>query len=125
MMQSIALENLCSRVSAYLYIGASVQMAYSLGMHRDQVSDSGNIIEREQNRRIWWTLFMLDQEIASRGGSPAVIDERYVKVTTPMASEQVSNPSVPTEQSIIGSRFSSLDYTHLFPGRPSLYLYVG
>jgi hypothetical protein len=67
---------------------------------------------------------MLDQEIASRGGSPAVIDERYVKVTTPMASEQVSNFSVPTEQSIISSRFSSLDYTHLFPGRLSLCLYV-
>jgi hypothetical protein len=92
-------------------------MAYSLGMHRDQVSESGNTIEREQNRRIWWTLFMLDQEVASRGGSPAVIDERYVKVTTPMASEQVSQFSVSTEQSIISPRFSSLDYTHRFPGR--------
>jgi hypothetical protein len=72
-------------------------MAYSLGMHRDQVSESGNIIEREQNRRIWWTLFMLDQEIASRGGSPTVIDERYVKVTTPIASEQVSTFPMSTE----------------------------
>jgi hypothetical protein len=99
-------------------------MAYSLGMHRDQVSESGNMIEREQNRRIWWTLFMLDQEVASRGGSPAVIDERYVKVTTPMASEQVSNSSTPTEQSIINSRFSSLDYTHRFPGRRNPCLYV-
>lgn len=66
-----------------------MQMAYSLGMHRDQVSDSRNLIEREQNRRIWWTLFMLDQEIASRGGSPTIIDERYVKVTTSMPSERV------------------------------------
>lgn len=89
-IQSIALENLCSRVSSYLYMGASIQMAYSLGLHRDQMPDSGASMEREQNRRIWWTLFTLDQEIASRGGSPTLIDERHLKITTPMPSEQVT-----------------------------------
>lgn len=84
------MENLCSRVSAYLYMGASVQIAYSLGLHRDQLHETGSAIEREQNRRIWWTLFILDLEISARGGSPTVIDERYTKVTTPMSSEQVS-----------------------------------
>jgi hypothetical protein len=83
------MENLCSRVSAYLYVGASVQMAFSLGLHRDQASDSAPTMEREQNRRIWWTLFALDQELASRGGSPNIIDERFTKVATPMSSEQV------------------------------------
>jgi hypothetical protein len=83
------MENLCSRVSAYLYMGASVQMAFSLGLHRDQLAESGTAMEREQNRRIWWTLFQLDQELSSRGGSPTVIDERFTKVTTPMPSEQV------------------------------------
>jgi hypothetical protein len=83
------METLCSRVSAYLYMGASVQMAYSLGLHRDQLAETGTSLEREQNRRIWWTLFFLDQELASRGGSPNIIDERYTKVTTPMSSEQV------------------------------------
>ncbi|KAF2878234.1 aldehyde dehydrogenase-like protein [Massariosphaeria phaeospora] len=76
---SIALENLCSRVSSYLYMGASIQMAYSLGLHRDQMPESGASMEREQNRRIWWTLYTLDQEIASRGGSPTLIDERFLK----------------------------------------------
>lgn len=80
---------MCSRVSAYLYMGASVQMAFTLGLHRDQLPESGTSVEREQNRRIWWTLFILDQEISSRGGSPTVVDERYTKVTTPMSSEQV------------------------------------
>lgn len=83
------MENLCSRVSAYLYIGASIQIAFSLGLHRDQLHESGTTTEREQNRRIWWTLFILDQELASRGGSPAIIDERFTKVTTPLSSEQV------------------------------------
>jgi pyrroloquinoline quinone (PQQ) biosynthesis protein C len=85
------MENLCSRVSAYLYIGASVQMAYSLGLHRDQLAETETASEREQNHRIWWTLFTLDQELASRGGSPVIIDERFTKVNTPMSSEQVSN----------------------------------
>jgi hypothetical protein len=89
LVQSIAMENLCSRVSAYLYIGASVQMAFSLGLHRDQLAESATTLEREQNRRIWWTLFILDQELASRGGSPSIIDERFTKVTTPASSEQV------------------------------------
>lgn len=86
------MENLCSRVSAYLYMGASVQTAFSLGLHRDQVAESATAMEREQHRRIWWSLFQLDQELSSRGGSPTVIDERFTKVTTPMPSEQVSHP---------------------------------
>lgn len=86
------MENMCSRVSAYLYMGASVQMAFSLGLHRDQSPETGSSVEleRERNRRIWWTLFLLDQEMSSRGGSPTVIDERFTKVTTPSSSEQVS-----------------------------------
>jgi hypothetical protein len=68
-----------------------VQMAYSLGLHHDQLSENGGSMEREQNRRIWWTLFTLDQEIASRGGSPTLIDERSLKISTPLPSEQVRN----------------------------------
>jgi hypothetical protein len=90
------MENLCSRVSAYLYIGASVQMAFSLGLHRDQHTESATAMEREQNRRIWWTLFILDQELASRGGSPSIVDERFTKVSTPMSSEQVCQDSMLT-----------------------------
>lgn len=81
---------MCSRVASYLYMGASIQMAYSLGLHRDQMPESGKPMERERNRRIWWTLFMLDQEIASRGGSPNLINEQSLKVDTPLPSEQVS-----------------------------------
>ncbi|KAH8726089.1 aldehyde dehydrogenase-like protein [Phaeosphaeriaceae sp. PMI808] len=80
---SIAMENLCSRVSAYLYIGASVQIAFSLGLHRDQVADGATTVEQEQNRRIWWTIFTLDLELACRGGSPTIIDERFTRVLSP------------------------------------------
>ncbi|KAF2655699.1 aldehyde dehydrogenase-like protein [Lophiostoma macrostomum CBS 122681] len=80
---SIALENLCSRVSSYLYMGASIQMAFSLGLHRDQMPQSRSSLEREQYRRIWWTLFSLEQEVASRGGSPSII--LYPGMHTPLA----------------------------------------
>ncbi|KAI8943693.1 hypothetical protein NX059_001676 [Plenodomus lindquistii] len=95
-IMSLAMENMCSRVSAYLYMGASIQMAFSLGLHRDQLPEGGSSVEREQNRRIWWTLFLLDQEISMRGGSPTVVDERFTKVTTAMSSEQILYPGLHT-----------------------------
>lgn len=95
-IMSLAMENMCSRVSAYLYMGASIQMAFSLGLHRDQLPENGSSTERERNRRIWWTLFLLDQEISMRGGSPTVVDERFTKVTTAMSSEQILYPGLHT-----------------------------
>ncbi|KAJ4336462.1 hypothetical protein N0V95_008602 [Ascochyta clinopodiicola] len=50
---------------------------------------SGTEEDREENRRIWWTLFTLDLEIGLRGGSPSLIDERYVKITTLLPHERV------------------------------------
>ncbi|KAL1601505.1 hypothetical protein SLS60_006420 [Paraconiothyrium brasiliense] len=95
-IMSIALENLCSRTTSYLYMGASIQMAYSLGLHRDSINGSGASMELEQNRRIWWTLFTLDLEVASRGGAPTMIDERHLRITTPLPSEQVLYPGMHT-----------------------------
>ncbi|KAH9883016.1 hypothetical protein J1614_000383 [Plenodomus biglobosus] len=95
-IMSLAMENMCSRVSAYLYMGASIQMAFTLGLHRDQLPENGSSTERERNRRIWWTLFLLDHEISMRGGSPTVVDERFTKVTTAMSSEQILYPGLHT-----------------------------
>jgi aldehyde dehydrogenase (NAD+) len=121
--QSVAMENICSRVSAYLYMGASVQMAFSLGLHRDQLTEPGNSMEREQNRRIWWTLFQLDQDISSRGGSPTVIDERFTKVTTPMPSEQVGlQSSSPHEPILTMLRYYIPGYIPHYLGWQLLYL---
>lgn len=93
---SLASENLGFRITSYLYVGASIQIAYSLGLHHDKISISHNPVMRQQNRRIWWTLFMLDQEIAFRCGSPCLINERVLNVETPLPSEVVMNPGVNT-----------------------------
>ena len=106
-------------------MGASIQIAYSLGLHRDSITDSGASMEREQNRRIWWTLFTLDQEIASRGGSPTLIDERHLRITTPLPSEQVidhglsSSPRLTTIDPVSRNAHSSIMAHHIrFPMSP-------
>lgn len=50
--------------------------------------------EREENRRIWWTLTTLDLEIGLRGGSPTLIDERILKVTTSLPLERIGHEPV-------------------------------
>jgi hypothetical protein len=50
--------------------------------------------EREENRRIWWTVTSLDLEIGMRGGSPTLIDERILKVTTSLPLERIGRESV-------------------------------
>jgi len=115
-----------SRTSSYLYMGASIQIAYSLGLHRDQAPESASSMDREQNRRIWWTLFMLDLEIASRGGSPTLIDERHLKITTPLPSEQVSAESMRAYSSELTlDRYCTLGCIHRLLGRQHRYLYAG
>lgn len=66
-----------------------MQMAFTLGLHRDQMPESISSLEREQHRRLWWTMFNLEKEVAARSGSPTLVDERLLKVDTPLPSEQV------------------------------------
>lgn len=100
-------------------------MAFSLGLHRDQVDESATALDQEQHRRIWWTLFQLDQEISSRGGCPTIVDERFTKVTTPMPSERVWPISLILNVHILMCRRLYIQgCTHLFRGWPHQFLSV-
>lgn len=57
---------------------------------------SGSEEECEENRRIWWTLTTLDLEIGMRGGSPTLIDDRYLKITTSSPLERIGHKPVCT-----------------------------
>lgn len=51
-------------------------------------------LEREQNRRIWWTLYLLDYEIAHRYGNPCAVVEEVHDIQVQMPSEQVRIPQL-------------------------------
>lgn len=93
---SLALLTFKFRITSYLYMGTSMQIAFSLGLQQDQSPTTQSPMSRQQNRRIWWTLYILDQEVASRCGSPCVSDERSVRIQTPLPSEQILNPGTNT-----------------------------
>lgn len=93
---SLALQSFGFRVASYLHTGTCVQIAYSLGLQHDKSPASQSLVTRQQNRRIWWTIYTLDQEIASWAGNACVIDERSLNIHTPLPSEQVMNPGTNT-----------------------------
>jgi hypothetical protein len=74
---------------SYLCIGTSIRIAFSLGFQHDKSPTLQSAVKREQNRRIWSTLIILDQENASRCGSPCVCDERILTIQKSLPSEQV------------------------------------
>lgn len=90
MIKALALQIECYTNAAYLYIGTAVRTAYSLGMHVEKAAPpSRGRLEREQNRRIWWTLYLLDYEIAHRYGNPCAVVEEVHDIQVQMPSEQV------------------------------------
>jgi len=88
---SLALQTSCFRTTSYLYVGLAVRIAFSLGLHRDKSHlYPRSPVEKEYARRVWWTLYLLDQEIAIYTGNCSAINEEGTGLTTPLPSEQVS-----------------------------------
>lgn len=85
-MQSYAFSN-----SAYLYVGIAVRMAFSLGLHLDKYFSSHDLVQKEHARRIWWSLDILDQEMAFRVGKPCLAGSPTgADWQSPLPSEQVT-----------------------------------
>ncbi|KAH8814890.1 hypothetical protein F5884DRAFT_770330 [Xylogone sp. PMI_703] len=92
----IILENFGFRIGSYIYIGSAIRIAFSLGLQYDKGPASQSLATRQQNRRIWWTLYVLDQEISLLCGSPFMIDGRVLRIQTPAPLEQVFDPGPAT-----------------------------
>lgn len=80
---------MCYSIAAYLHVGTAVRIGYSLGLHRDIFLRSKGSLERERSRRVWWTIYVLDYEMASRFGYPCSVIDDAVFMSTPAATEQV------------------------------------
>ncbi|KAH8904647.1 hypothetical protein BR93DRAFT_970584 [Coniochaeta sp. PMI_546] len=95
-LTSLALHSGCYTVTAYLVIGMTVRMAYSLGLHRDITPRGQDSVTRARAHRLWWTVYLLDQEVAVQLGYPCAIVDEAVGVRTPLACESVLDPGRPT-----------------------------
>ncbi|KAK4041874.1 fungal-specific transcription factor domain-containing protein [Parachaetomium inaequale] len=89
---SLATHAMCYSVTAYLHLGTAVRIGFSLGLHRDVSLRNKDALEWERGRRLWWTIYVLDYEMASRFGYPCSITESSVFTTTPPATEQILSP---------------------------------
>ncbi|KAI9367621.1 fungal-specific transcription factor domain-containing protein [Aspergillus egyptiacus] len=89
---SLAMHAMCYSVGAYLHLGTAVRIGFSLGLHRNVSPRTGNSVERERGRRLWWTIYTLDHEMAIRFGYPCAIGDEAGFVKTPLASEQIMDP---------------------------------
>lgn len=92
-VEALALQSHGFNNSAYLYTAFAARIAFSLGLHLDKYSKQYGGVSKEHARRIWWTLFLYDQDIALRIGKPCMYgasDDRPWK--PPLPSEQVYHP---------------------------------
>ncbi|KAF2455730.1 hypothetical protein BDY21DRAFT_348480 [Lineolata rhizophorae] len=92
---SLALQSACFGTASYLYVGTAVRIAYSLGIQLDKMPPSQGLIEKEQRRRLWWTLYVLDQDSALRCGNPCAITVGEMMPPVPFPSERVLSAPVP------------------------------
>ncbi|KAK0646755.1 fungal-specific transcription factor domain-containing protein [Cercophora newfieldiana] len=88
----LATHATCFSVTAYLHLGTAVRIGFSLGLHRDVSLRSKDSLEREWGRRLWWTIYILDHEMASRFGYPCTIVDDAIFMRTPPATEQILDP---------------------------------
>ena len=68
-------HNSCERNSSWMLLGCACRMAISLGIHRDGATGGFDPIERELRRRVWWTMYSFEQQLALTLGRPSAIPE--------------------------------------------------
>jgi hypothetical protein len=72
-------------------LGAAIRIACSLGLHREFHSDESPLnIEREVNRRTWWSIFILDSWGSTTLGRPLTCDENGTEIPKNMIDDRVS-----------------------------------
>ncbi|KAJ5814947.1 hypothetical protein N7474_006724 [Penicillium riverlandense] len=91
---SLALQVHGYTTLAYLYIGAGVRVAITLGWDQQRSTAGLPPHERERVRKLWCTLYLVDELISSASNRPpAVLGFSY---DIPRISEQILNPGLNT-----------------------------
>jgi hypothetical protein len=91
-LMSLALYSSCYTVTAYLIIGMTVRIAYSLGLHRNINTRNQDSVTGVRLHRLWWTVYLLDQEVAIQLGYPYAIVDDVAGLRTPLPCESILDP---------------------------------
>ena len=76
-------HNAGERNTAWMLLGCASRMAVALGMHREGTGNGFDPIERNTRRRVWWTLYMFEQNLCVMLGRPSAIDDSEVYLSLP------------------------------------------
>ena len=89
-------------------LGAAVRIACSLGLHREFSSSSSSetTVDRELNRRTWWSIQVLDSWGSTTLGRPFASDENRVGLPGNMVDDGVSKPLESRYQPCSNPKFS-------------------
>jgi len=83
LLLQLYIHNNSERNTAFMLLGCASRMAMALGMHRDALNANFTLNERELRRRVWWTLYLFEQNACTILGRPAVLDEVDINVSFP------------------------------------------
>ncbi|KAG5777685.1 hypothetical protein H9Q73_008642 [Fusarium xylarioides] len=93
MLKSLAFQSNGFTNSAYLYIGLAVRIAFSLGLHLDKYSTKSGVVSQAHARRLWWTLYLVDQDLSLALGKPSMNSPpNETSWKPPLPSEFVVSP---------------------------------
>ncbi|KAK7736147.1 Transcriptional activator [Cytospora paraplurivora] len=77
------MQNLNRRDAAFLYIGAALRMAVTLGLHQETPNSDLDDATKEHRRRVWWSVYSLDRIHSVKSGNPITIHDEDVGVALP------------------------------------------
>ncbi|KAK0639422.1 fungal-specific transcription factor domain-containing protein, partial [Cercophora newfieldiana] len=78
---TMALNEMNLKSAAWSWLGTAVRVAQDLGLQSE--SGAWPFIEGEMRRRTWWTIYILDRNLALELGRPSLIDDSDCDVSLP------------------------------------------
>lgn len=81
LLSSIALNEMNSRSSSWVWLGSAVRIAQDIGLHIE--SGPWSVVEREMRRRLWWGIYAWDRLLCLELGKPISIHDQDCDVDLP------------------------------------------
>lgn len=89
--QGISLSSFMFGNTAYIYVGSAARVAFTLGLHAQEVMKQPHDFKEQLNIRLFCSLYLLDIDTALCYGTPIAIDEDTVRGLPRFPSEHVSS----------------------------------